>query len=105
MRPIYYLLLTWIAIFKPQNDSSTRFSLSQFNRIISGVTFLQHINNLRLEAAEDLLKYTKKSCNQIAIEAGFPSARTFNNVFNRKHNMTPLQYRKLHKETQNITTP
>ena len=72
---------------------------------IIGVSFLQHINNLRLDAAEDLLKYTKKSCNQIAIEAGFPSSRTFNNVFNRKHNMTPLQYRKLHKETQNIANP
>ena len=72
---------------------------------IIGVSFLQHINNLRLEAAEDLLKYTKKSCNQIAIEAGFPSSRTFNNVFNRKHNMTPLQYRKLHKESQNTPSP
>lgn len=64
-----------------------------FNNVL-GYSFPQHINNLRIEQATQLLKTTKKSCTQIALECGFSTLRTFNRVFLQKHNITPLQYRK-----------
>lgn len=61
---------------------------------VLGCSFPQYINTLRLEHTETLLKTTKKSCTEIAMEAGFPTMRTFNRVFLQQYGVTPLQYRK-----------
>lgn len=66
---------------------------------VLGCSFPQYINTLRLEHAEMLLKTTKKSCIEIAMQSGFPTVRTFNRVFYQQYNMTPLQYRKIANET------
>ena len=64
-----------------------------FNNTL-GYSFPQHINTLRIEQATLLLKTTKKSCIEIALECGFSTSRNFNRVFLQRYNMTPLQYRK-----------
>ena len=77
-----------------------------FNNML-GYSFPQHINNLRIEQATQLLKTTKKSCTQIALECGFSTLRTFNRVFLQQQNITPLQYRKQKNasKAENTNTP
>lgn len=84
--------------------SDLKLSESHIGHIFSnvlGCSFPQYINTLRLEHAETLLKTTKKTCLDIAMQSGFPTMRTFNRVFLQQYNMTPLQYRKKFDSTLN----
>ena len=69
-------------------------SISRIFSNVLGCSFPQYINTLRIERAAALLKTTKKSCTQIALESGFSTLRTFNRVFLQKYGITPLQFRK-----------
>ena len=60
--------------------------------------FHEYLNNLRLKAAENLLKTTSKNIIEIAFDCGYQSVNYFNRRFYKKYNVTPSQYRK--KETQ-----
>lgn len=59
-----------------------------------GCTFHSYLTNLRLSAAEELLKNTKRNVIDIAMECGFNSISYFNRSFYEKHGTTPTLYRK-----------
>ena len=59
-----------------------------------GVNFRDHINGLRLCEAEEMLYNKNYSVTQVANLCGFPTIRTFNRAFLKKHGISPLAYRK-----------
>ena len=62
-----------------------------------------YIYELRVNyAAEMLREHADRNIIDIAFEAGFESLRTFNRVFPKFMEMTPLQYRKIHTRRKKI---
>jgi AraC family transcriptional regulator len=73
------------------------FSEFHFHRIfraMTGETLNDFTNRLRLEKAARLLKRTRQSATNIALECGFSSSATFSRSFNHAFNTSPTQYRK-----------
>ena len=62
-----------------------------------GISFPNYINGLRLNDAVKLLERSNTSIIEIASQSGFASLRSFNHIFLKYYNMTPSQYRKLHR--------
>ncbi len=58
------------------------------------VSFTEYINSLRLSEALRLLDDKYRSISQVSEQAGFPTVRTFNRVFQKRYGCTPTQYRK-----------
>lgn len=59
----------------------------------TGVTPLQHQQNLRLGHAETLLVTTDRSIEQIARDCGYSDARHFRRLFAHRHGMSPRAFR------------
>lgn len=63
-------------------------------------SFIDYINNLRLEHAEKLMKDDHTtSIDSISISSGFNSLSTFRRAFIKKHGITPSAYRQKLKES------
>ncbi|MBQ8393504.1 MAG: helix-turn-helix transcriptional regulator [Clostridia bacterium] len=79
----------------------------QFNISYSGLakaiqkynhtTFIQCVNQIRIENAKKLLALTDKSITEIGLECGFSVTSYFIKVFHQLTNMTPKAYRDLLK--------
>ncbi|NNF00977.1 MAG: AraC family transcriptional regulator [Pyrinomonadaceae bacterium] len=68
-----------------------------FHRIftaITGETVNAFTNRLRLEKAARLLKYSKNSLTEIALNCGFSSSSTFSRSFKKYFGLAPSEYRK-----------
>ena len=61
---------------------------------VFGTTVSEYINIKRIEKAEELLKTTDLSMEEISQAAGFSSAPYFGKVFKRLKGTTPLKYKK-----------
>ncbi|HJC91075.1 MAG TPA: AraC family transcriptional regulator [Candidatus Mediterraneibacter excrementigallinarum] len=59
---------------------------------------LEYINLVRIQAACHALRTTRKTIDEIRIEAGFDTASTFNRNFKKLVKMSPLEWRKRKKE-------
>lgn len=73
------------------------FSGYHFHRVfraMTGETLNDFTNRLRLEKAARLLKRTRQSATDIALECGFSSSATFSRSFNNAFHTSPTQYRK-----------
>jgi AraC family transcriptional regulator len=73
------------------------FSEYHFHRIfgaLTGETLNDFTNRLRLEKAARLLKRTRRSATEIALECGFSSSVTFSRSFNKAFDTSPTAYRK-----------
>ncbi len=73
------------------------FHPNALSKVFSGVfhtNFSQFVNEMRLQYACSLLKYTTQSITDIYMNAGFNSQRTFNRTFAEYYHMTPREYRK-----------
>ena len=64
-----------------------------FNKLFS-MPFSSYLNTFRTDHALQLLAATNLSVTEIALESGFQSIRSFNNVFKAHTGMTPVEYRK-----------
>ena len=58
------------------------------------INYRDYLNNIRIYNATGILVTTGKSCSEVAMECGFPTIRTFNNVFKKHVGCTPVEYRK-----------
>lgn len=58
------------------------------------MNFCDYVNSLRLKEAEKLLQNRNFSVTEIANLSGFPTLRTFNRAFLKKHGISPTVYRK-----------
>jgi AraC family transcriptional regulator len=73
------------------------FSPFHFHRIfvaVTGETVNNFTNRIRNEKAARLLKFSKKSIADIAIECGFSSASTLSRLFKQYFEISPSGYRK-----------
>lgn len=61
-----------------------------------GLTPNDYLQRLRVEKAQELLRETRKSVTQIALDTGFNSSQYFSTVFRRYTGQTPARYRAEH---------
>ena len=59
-----------------------------------GISFLEYLNNLRINKAKILLVETKKTITEIYQEVGFNNRNTFMRVFKKVMGLNPSDYRK-----------
>lgn len=67
---------------------------------VTGVSFRQYVNDLRMEEAKRLLKQTDKLIYEIAEEVGFKESKYFISKFMAEVGKTPLEYRKISKKEE-----
>jgi AraC-like DNA-binding protein len=75
----------------------TYMSYHHFCRVfkkVTGKTFVEYLNFVRLYEAEKLLVYTDTKITDIALAVGFSNTAYFSRVFKEKMGITPLVYRK-----------
>ena len=84
------LKLTGMAALMKMNASY----LSDYFRRCTGMSFHEYLSRKRLEYAVILLNSTENTVLEIALEAGFPSSRSFQSTFRKYLGMTPGVYRK-----------
>lgn len=63
----------------------------QFKKI-TGATFLQYLNNIRVNKAHLVLTTTDKSISTIAEECGFSSVAHMTRIFNKNYGMPPSKF-------------
>lgn len=62
----------------------------------TGSTFLNYLQNYRIEIAKQLLKETAKKVSAIAEEVGYRDTGHFTKLFKKYTTLTPAEYRKLY---------
>lgn len=67
--------------------------LSDMLRSITGQTTQQHIHNRLIEKAKELLTTTNLSVSEIAYHLGFEYPQSFNKLFKKKTEISPLKFR------------
>lgn len=70
-------------------------SFSKYFKKMSGMNFVQYMNNIRLHHAIEDLLYSDKPMTRIAVDNGFASPSFFNRVFKSVYHMTPTEYREM----------
>lgn len=75
-------------------------SYSYFSRLFSqmtGQTFTEYLNSVRLSAAERLLITTDLNITEIAFTCGFSDISYFTKRFTSKNDLSPMNYRKKYR--------
>lgn len=67
--------------------------LSDMLRLLTGQNAQQHIHEKLIEKAKEKLLTTNLSVSKIAYELGFEQPQSFNRLFKKKTEMSPLKYR------------
>lgn len=67
--------------------------LSDMLRTLTGQATLQYIHNHIIDSAKILLSTTNLNISEIAYRFGFEYPQSFNKLFKKKTNQTPLEYR------------
>jgi AraC-like DNA-binding protein len=67
--------------------------LSDMLRSITGQTTQQHIHDKLIEKARELLTTTSLSVREIAYQLGFEHPQSFNKLFKKKTQVSPLEFR------------
>jgi AraC-like DNA-binding protein len=81
----------------PDVAAATGFSIYHFARFfkeLTGMTFIQYYNNLRIAKVVNELNQTDDSITAIALRSGFNSIPTFNRVFKQVKGCSPSHYKK-----------
>jgi YesN/AraC family two-component response regulator len=73
----------------------TTSAFCKFFKRMTGKTFSDYVNEIRIGKACYLLSETDKTIYQIAIEVGYENQSYFNRIFLNKKGSTPSQFRKL----------
>jgi AraC family transcriptional regulator, regulatory protein of adaptative response / methylphosphotriester-DNA alkyltransferase methyltransferase len=64
---------------------------------ITGITPVEHLQQVRLNAAKEYLIQTKKAIEDISKCVGMPNTPYFITLFKKKTGYTPAQYREIHR--------
>lgn len=72
-------------------------------KLITGHTFKEHLNEIRLRQATQMLSTTDASITQIAIACGFSSSNYFKDLFRKTTGRSPRSYR--YQVTPRTRTP
>ncbi|MFS0725982.1 helix-turn-helix domain-containing protein [Paenibacillus sp. 1P07SE] len=68
--------------------------LSQFFKEQTGANFSDHLEQLRMERARELLLQSELTVHEIAQQAGYNTANSFGRAFKRIHGMSATSYKK-----------
>jgi AraC-like DNA-binding protein len=68
--------------------------LSRTFKEVTGFTFLEYLNSVRIKEAQKLLAETRLNITEISDRAGFQSSTSFGRVFKSINQISPLQFRK-----------
>ena len=60
---------------------------------MTGLTAQQHIHEKLIEKAKELLFTSNLSVSEIAYQLGFEFPQSFNKLFKKKTNLTPLEFK------------
>jgi YesN/AraC family two-component response regulator len=74
------------------------FYLSRTFKEVTGFTFIEYLNSIRIKEAQRLLVKSSLSVTEIGESTGFESSTHFGRVFKNITKTSPLQYRKLHSK-------
>jgi len=66
----------------------------------TGVSFIDYLQNLRIEEAKGLLESSKRSADDISADVGYQDPSFFRRLFNRRTGMTPIRYRRMFQRTE-----
>jgi transcriptional regulator GlxA family with amidase domain len=66
----------------------------------TGLSFIDYLQNLRVDEAKRLLESSKRSADEISAEVGYQDPSFFRRLFNRRTGMTPIRYRRMFQRTQ-----
>ncbi len=72
-------------------------SFCRFFKKMTGQTFTEYLNELRIGRACQLLVESNKNISEIAFESGFNSSTHFNRIFSKEKNVSPSIFRKKFK--------
>jgi len=84
--------LPTVQLISDQLKVSPRY-LSDMLRTLTGQNAQQHIHNKLIEKAKDILVATNLTVAEIAYQLGFEHPQSFNKVFKRKTNISPVEFR------------
>jgi len=60
---------------------------------VTGISFKEYLNKVRIEEAKSLLEHTDYSIMEIAVACGYSDQSYFTKVFKKATGITPKQYR------------
>ncbi len=60
---------------------------------LTGMTFSNYVNYLRIKKAETLLRNTNMTITEIAISIGYNDVAYFSRIFKKQKNISPSEYR------------
>ncbi|MDF2611715.1 MAG: hypothetical protein K0R92_3189, partial [Lachnospiraceae bacterium] len=63
-----------------------------------GLSYSAFLLKLRMELACKLLMNSNDKIQEVALKCGFNDSNYFNRMFRREYNISPEQYRKVHKK-------
>jgi transcriptional regulator GlxA family with amidase domain len=66
----------------------------------TGRSFIDYLQDLRIEDAKRLLESSKRSADEISADVGYQDPSFFRRLFNRRTGMTPLRYRRMFQQIQ-----
>lgn len=92
----YHLPITLDEIASKANLSPTY--LSKKFRRITGVTFKEYLNYIRIRKASQALLTTDDSITQIAADCGFNGSNYFKDIFRKTTGYSPREFRKQSKQ-------
>ena len=81
--------------------------LSTFFKQHTGLNFHDYLTRIRFKHAMEDLTYTEKNMLSVAIDNGFPDAKSFSSFCSQTFHVTPVQYRELirgHEKSANLST-
>ncbi|TBL74601.1 response regulator transcription factor [Paenibacillus thalictri] len=81
----------------PEAAEMAHLSVSHFSSLFkksTGLTYLNYVNQLRIEKAKELLLAPEVKIYEVADQVGFTSLPYFNRVFKQLVGTTPLEFRK-----------
>ncbi len=79
------------AVAKVARVSATHFS-AMFSQQM-GKTFVEHLTDLRMEKAKELLRFTNENSSEIAYQVGYNDPHYFSFLFKKTNGCTPRDYR------------
>jgi len=91
----YAMPLTLNEVAESINLSPTY--LSKKFRKVTGVTFKEYVNYIRIKQASQALLTTDDSITSIALNCGFNSSNYFKDIFRRMNGVSPRTFRKFSK--------
>lgn len=85
-----------------EQEYMSMFYLSHSFKDITGYSFRDWLNFVRVEKAEKMLLVTTASITDIAHQCGFSDVRYFNKHFTKWYKISPNKYRKLFQESYDL---